>query len=215
MTARREHWESAYRAKPVEELTWYQDTPRVSLAMIRATGLRAAGRILDVGGGASTLVDHLLDAGYENLSVLDFSEAGLNRARQRLGRRAGRVRWITADVTEWRAPHRVDLWHDRAVFHFLTEPTDRDAYLAVLRQSLEPRGHLILSSFALDGPEKCSGLPVRRYDSEAFGALLGGEFSLRDSQYEDHQTPAGVVQKFITCRFRRLATDDQAGARDA
>jgi len=195
--SRKQHWDGVYRAKGPTEVSWYQPVPTTSLALIRATESRPSDPILDVGGGTSTLVDHLLEAGYEDVSVLDISARALDRARDRLKDAADRVTWIEADVTEFEPSRDYAVWHDRAVFHFLTKSADRDQYLEVLRKALQPLGHLVLATFGPDGPTRCSGLDVRRYSVEQVGQLLGTGFQLRASELEDHLTPTGKTQQFL------------------
>jgi SAM-dependent methyltransferase len=170
--------------------------------LIGAVALANDAEIVDVGGGASTLVDELLDRGFERLTVVDLAESSLNAARARLGPRAGLVKWIKADVRTLRLPHPVDLWHDRAVFHFLTEPADQDAYLSSLREAVRPGGHVIIATFGPQGPERCSGLPVERYDAAKLSRRLGSEFELVRSLEKVHTTPGGATQQFIYCLFR-------------
>lgn len=200
---RKAHWEKVYAEKSPKEVSWYQPRPERSLALIQATGLGPEAALIDVGGGASTLVDNLLQSGYRDLAVLDISGAALAHTRQRLGPAAAEVAWYEADVTEFRPPRAFDIWHDRAVFHFLTEAADRAAYLEALRAGLRPGGHLILATFALDGPEKCSGLPVQRYDAAALAATLGADFELLGEESEAHLTPAEATQRFGYFHFRR------------
>ncbi len=164
----KQHWESVYAGNPADRVSWYQPHAALSMRLIEAAGVPRAGEIVDVGGGASTLVDDLLDAGYRAITVLDLSGAALATARARLGPRAGAVRWIEGDVTRVAfARHRYDLWHDRAVFHFLTDPADRAAYRAQILRAVKPGGHVVMATFAEDGPSECSGLPVMRYDAAA------------------------------------------------
>jgi 2-polyprenyl-3-methyl-5-hydroxy-6-metoxy-1,4-benzoquinol methylase len=184
-------------------VSWYQRFPSLSLALIRASVADPSAWIIDVGGGASTLVDALRAEGYESVAVLDIAEDALAAAKQRLGAAATQVEWIVHDVRTWRPEQRFALWHDRAVFHFMTEEADRHAYLATLKQALLPGGTAVIATFALDGPERCSGLPVRRYSPETLTGELGGGFSLLETAPEQHVTPAGITQSFIYCRFRR------------
>jgi SAM-dependent methyltransferase len=196
----RAHWEQVYRTRGDAEVSWTQVDPRISLAMIREVA--STGSVIDVGGGTSPLAGRLLDAGYE-VAVLDISEAALGRARQRLGEHAGRVRWINADVTEAPDLGRFDVWHDRAVFHFLTEPPQRQAYLALLTKTVAPGGGVVIGTFAPDGPERCSGLPVQRWSPEALAAELGEGLELLRSEFEEHITPTGARQSFQFSMFRR------------
>lgn len=202
---RRQHWERVYTDKDPEAVSWYTATPEASLAQIRAAGIGRDAAVIDVGAGASTLVDHLLRDGFTDLTILDVSEAALNHARRRLAGAAGRVAWIAADVLAWAPERAFDLWHDRAVFHFLTEPGDRRAYVANLSRAVAPGGQVVLATFAPDGPERCSGLPVQRHDPASLARELGANWHLVDSRRDDHVTPGGAVQRFVTARFRRTA----------
>lgn len=200
---RKAHWEGVYGRKQAEETSWYQAVPSVSLELIDHCGLEGSEPLIDIGGGASRLVDHLLARGFEDISVLDLSARALDQAKMRLGRDAARVHWIEADVTLFR-PHRTyRLWHDRAAFHFLTGTADRQRYLEVLGEALTPGGHLVLAAFALDGPSRCSGLDVVRYDAAGLAAELGPGFSLLEERRERHTTPQGREQQFGYYRFRR------------
>jgi len=201
MSERKTHWDQVYQNKSPLEVSWYQKQPAICLELIEHTGISKDAALIDVGGGASTLVDHLMAAGYTNLTVLDISAAALAHAQQRMGQQANAVNWIVADVTEFSAPTKYALWHDRAVFHFLTKQSDRDAYISVLRQSLQPGGHMILAAFGIGGPDKCSGLDIVQYDAEKLSAELGKEFVLQEETAETHQTPDGRPQKFGYFRF--------------
>jgi SAM-dependent methyltransferase len=201
--SRSAHWENVYRSKGEREVSWFQETPEISLALIMAAGAVHDSAIIDIGGGASRLVDALLDEGYADVTVLDLSDAALAAAKARLGGAAVRATWIVCDVTAWKPPRRYDLWHDRAAFHFLTDAADRAAYVACLTQALRPGGHAIIATFALDGPERCSGLPVVRYDAASLGHALGDGFTLIETQRHDHSTPMGSTQRFQFSLFRR------------
>lgn len=201
MSERKTHWDQVYQNKSPLEVSWYQKQPTICLDLIEHTGISKDAALIDVGGGASTLIDHLMAAGYTNLTVLDISAAALAHAQQRMGQQANAVNWIVADVTEFSAPTKYALWHDRAVFHFLTKQSDRDAYISVLRQSLQPGGHMILAAFGIGGPDKCSGLDIVQYDAEKLSAELGKEFVLQEETAETHQTPDGRPQKFGYFRF--------------
>ena len=196
-----QHWDEVYRTRSPETLSWY--APHVmSLNLIREVPRDRA--IIDIGGGASTLVDDLLADGFVDISVLDISEAALERAQKRLGERASRVTWIHADITCVGRPAKMfDVWHDRAVFHFLALEAERNAYARLLRQSLKPGGRVIVQTFGLDGPKECSGLPVIRYDAESLKRALGEPLELRSAQHLTHVTPAGREQAFILCEFVR------------
>jgi 2-polyprenyl-3-methyl-5-hydroxy-6-metoxy-1,4-benzoquinol methylase len=198
------HWEQIYHTKETTQVSWYQLHPRLSLQYIRNTGTGKAAHIIDVGGGASTLVDHLLDDGFQRVTVLDISAAALEIAQQRLGPRSRLVTWLEADITKTTfAHHKYDVWHDRAVFHFLTEPQDRQRYVNAVREALKPGGHVIVATFARDGPERCSGLEVVRYDPQNLQREFGTNFELLDSTREEHQTPFRTEQKFIYCYCRK------------
>ena len=193
----RTHWDDVYRKKVFSEVSWYQEVPEISLRQIHATGVAPTDPIIDVGGGASTLVDHLLECGFRDVTILDISRAALEQARNRLGARAGEVNWVNADVTAFAAERDFVVWHDRAVLHFLTAEADRDRYVESLRRALVAGGHLVLSTFGPDGPPKCSGLEVRRYTIEMMGDLLGPEFELTDHVLADHRTPWDAAQQFL------------------
>ena len=201
---RRTHWEKVYRERSPGEVSWYQANPARSLDLIAQAGLGLDARILDVGGGASVLVDRLLDLGYQDLTVLDIAEKALAAARDRLGARVSDVRWLAGDVTEMRLEGTYDLWHDRAVFHFLVEPEQRARYLDRLRSATVVGGQVVIATFGLDGPERCSGLPVVRYSATLLSDTLGPEFRLEASVGDEHVTPAGRIQRFVFCRFRRV-----------
>ncbi len=200
---RQAHWQNVYRTKGERELSWSQPSPEPSLGLIEKFAHRPNASIVDIGGGASRLVDALHERGYRHLTVLDLSEAALQSAKDRLGTDATSVQWVAADATKWQPPQAFDIWHDRAAFHFLVEPRDRDAYIARLHQRVTSGGHAIIATFALDGPEKCSGLPVQRYDHVALGAALGPDFSLLRHQPHHHITPWGAAQSFQFSVFRR------------
>lgn len=201
---RKSHWEEVYTKKTPKEVSWYQIEPAITLNLIRSTGIDHASKIIDVGGGASVLVDKLLDQGFQNLTVLDISSKSLNYARERLGELAGQVSWIEADVTEFDPPQQYDLWHDRAVFHFLTDPADRKKYVDIMGKALKDGGHLIMAAFAIDGPTRCSGLDVERYDSRKLKSELGANFKLIKNIDAEHVTPGQAKQKFTYCYFKKL-----------
>ena len=202
MIDRKAHWQNIYQDKGSTDVSWYQQEPSLSLELIGDTGIHLGDAIIDVGGGTSLLVDHLLDRGYTSLAVLDISAVALNHAKSRLANRSAHIEWFEADITEFQAPHPFSLWHDRAVFHFLTEPQDRVKYVNVLSQSLRPGGHVIIAAFAIGGPEKCSGLPIVQYDATKITAELGDKFNLIEERFEEHLTPAGKVQKFSYFLFQ-------------
>jgi len=201
--SRKEHWEAIYTDLSPEEVSWYQKDPGLSLEMIHCTGLKKDGLVIDVGGGASVLVDRLLDEGYRRVAVLDLSAKALACAKQRLGERADQVEWIEADVTGVVLPRVYDLWHDRAVFHFLTEADDRKKYLETMRRGVRSGGHVIIATFAVGGPTKCSGLDIVQYDARKLSGELGPEFTLIEQKAERHITPIGKEQQFGYFRFRK------------
>jgi len=197
------HWEGVYASKDESEVSWYEATPQLSLELIAATGAVPDSAIIDVGGGASRLADALLDRGHADVTVLDLAEAALARSRARLGRRAADVRWIAADATAWTPQRQYDVWHDRAVFHFLTTEGDQNAYLSSLRRALRVGGHAIIATFGPGGPDRCSGLPVQRYDAESLSARLGAGFTRLRALERRHATPLGATQEFTYGLFRR------------
>jgi SAM-dependent methyltransferase len=199
------HWQNVYQTKGEREVSWFQEMPSISLDLIRATGVSSNALIIDIGAGASRLVDALIAEGFHSLSVLDVSETALATSRERLGPKAAKVEWIVADITGWQPGKRYDLWHDRAAFHFLTAPADRAAYAACVRTALGPGGHVIIGTFAPDGPERCSGLPIIRHDAGSIGEVLGPSFKLIECRRHDHLTPGSTIQRFQFSRFQRLA----------
>ena len=203
----KDHWERVYSTKATDAVSWYQPHADFSLRLIEATGLPRGAAIIDVGGGASTLVDDLLALGRYDINVLDLSAAALEAAKARLGASAAAVTWRVADITRAGLPDRAyDLWHDRAVFHFLTAPEDRRAYVAAVRRALRPGGHVVIATFAEDGPLQCSGLPVQRYSPAQLQAEFGEGFELLSGEREQHATPSGSTQAFTYCHFR-MAVD--------
>jgi 2-polyprenyl-3-methyl-5-hydroxy-6-metoxy-1,4-benzoquinol methylase len=200
---RQAHWQNVYATKAEQEVSWFQENPAPSLDLIAATGILADAAIIDVGGGASRLVDSLLDRDFHRITILDLSAKALEEAKRRLGQRADGIDWIAADVTLWEPSRNYDLWHDRAAFHFLTEPADRKAYVVRLKQAVRAGGHVIIATFASDGPERCSGLPIVRYDPEALACTLGPGLELIESRRHDHVTPGGTMQRFQFSRFLR------------
>ena len=202
---RKLHWENVYSTRGETDVSWFQENPAPSLELIKHVGAKHSDAIVDVGGGASRLVDSLLTEGFRDLTVLDLSAAALDTARKRLGAKGDEVTWIAGDATLWEPPRAYDIWHDRAAFHFLTDVADQAAYIERLRRGLKIGGHLIMGTFALDGPERCSGLPVARHSSDSLAELAGAGFELIDSRRHDHSTPWDSVQKFQFSTFRRIA----------
>lgn len=198
------HWTQVYQAKAATDVSWYQERPALSLDLIAQNGAQPDAAIIDVGAGASTLVDHLVASGYSDITLLDLSEAALDTARARLDGTAARLTWLAGDITTVTLPRQhYDVWHDRAVFHFLTDPAQREQYVAQVRHALKPGGHLIMATFAPDGPEQCSGLTTARYDANSLHAVFGSGFDLVSSTRETHITPWRNEQKFVYCYCRK------------
>lgn len=198
------HWETIYRTKDVHEVSWFQAEARRSLDLITRVCPDRSAPIIDVGAGASVLVDNLVAAGYQDLSVLDVSDVALTISRDRLGEDSSKVKWMRADVLRAQfAPGAYTVWHDRAVFHFLTDAADRDAYVEQVRRAVKPGGYVLVATFAEDGPDHCSGLPVVRYSAEGLHSEFGIDFRLVKSEHEDHRTPSGKEQSFLYCLCRR------------
>jgi hypothetical protein len=204
MSSKQAHWNKVYATKAADKVSWFQARADVSMRLISAAGARENSAIIDIGGGSSVLIDQLLDADFSDVTVLDISERALAGSKDRLGSRAAEVGWIVADVLSWAPARAYDVWHDRAVFHFLTEERDRAVYKATLLKGLRSHGAFILGTFAEDGPERCSGLPVRRWSADGLALELGPECRLVESLREDHRTPWGAVQPFTWARFERV-----------
>lgn len=201
----KEHWEQVYSSKSVDEVSWFQEHAALSLKLIRDAGVALTAPIIDVGGGASTLVDDLLANGYGKVTVLDLSAAALAAAKARLGVRAADVQWLEANIIEAElASNAYEVWHDRAVFHFLTTAQERHAYVQTVLRAVKPGGLVVVATFAEDGPSQCSGLPVMRYDAKALHAEFGEPFVLLGHEKESHHTPGGNEQKFVYCFCRKL-----------
>lgn len=200
---RQRHWDEVYATKPADAVSWYEETPRVSLDMIAATGVEKDASVLDIGGGLSRLADHLVASGWTDVTVLDLSAEAIARLLARVGAGSA-VRGIVGDVTTWTPDRTYSIWHDRAVLHFLIDEPDRVRYRETLRAALAPGGCAIISTFAPTGPERCSGLPVRRYAAEELDEFLGIEFSCEDALEVEHRTPSGSTQNFISARYRNV-----------
>jgi SAM-dependent methyltransferase len=201
--SRKSHWEDVYSTKGEREVSWFQENPAPSLELIALAGLSEGASIIDIGGGASRLVDILVERNVGRVTVLDLSAAALDAAKERLGSKAAGVQWVVADITTWEPTHTYDLWHDRAAFHFLTDPADQSAYVERLKKAVKRGGCVIIGTFALDGPERCSGLQIVRHDAASLSAILGSDFKLIDTRRHDHVTPWGAVQRFQFSTFRR------------
>ena len=200
--SRKTHWEQVYENKPVDQVSWFQRDPRRSLELIEASGTSKDAPIIDVGAGASVLVDQLLLNGYTDLSVLDISKNALDISKRRLGNHATGVAWLVDDVTEFQPGRSFALWHDRAVFHFLTDPLQQAAYRSTLMRALASGGQAIIGTFAVDGPLRCSGLEIAQYDAARMQAVMGADFTLLQESRESHITPAGSIQNFAWFRLR-------------
>ena len=200
------HWEKVYSTKGATEVSWYQEHAELSLKLIREAGISPSASIIDVGGGASIFVDDLLANGYDNITVLDLSAAALETAKARVGTRAAKVHWLQADVLEAALPAQTyDVWHDRAVFHFLINPAQRHAYVQKVLDAVKPGGLVIVATFGEHGPTMCSGLPVMRYSANQLHAQFGEPFTLLGHEEETHHTPTGNVQQFTYCLCRKTS----------
>lgn len=203
---KKSHWKDIYQSKDSQRVSWFQEHAETSLKLIQQHLPNQQRHIIDIGAGASTLVDDLLEYGYENIDVLDISKEALEITQQRLGDKQDQINWLSANILEAALPrHQYDLWHDRAVFHFLTKPEDREKYVQQVFKALKPNGKVIISTFGPDGPLKCSGLPIVRYDHDSLHDEFGSAFTLLEHGKEDHLTPDGSIQKFIYC-YCRLET---------
>lgn len=196
------YWNQVYQTKGEANVSWFQTNPEPSSELIRRYTPDQSAAIIDIGGGASRLIDHLLADGFHNLTVMDISSEAIAIAGSRIGNKGDVVKWIVSDVTKWKPDDIYDMWHDRAVFHFLTDSLDQTAYIQNLKRALKPGGYFVIGTFALDGPEKCSGLPVMRHSPKTLQDLFGKEFLLIESQKHNHQTPFLSVQSFQCCVFQ-------------
>jgi ubiquinone/menaquinone biosynthesis C-methylase UbiE len=197
------HWEKVYSTKQLNEVSWYQPNPEVSLRFIQELGIPHEASVIDIGGGDSLLADHLLEAGFTDITVLDISEAAIERAKKRLGPKADEVKWIVSDITEFKPQRVYDFWHDRATFHFLTTETDVQTYLRISQSAISPGGKLLIGTFAENGPEKCSGLPVKQYSEESMSATIRRWFEKIKCIHTDHLTPFNTIQHFLFCSFKK------------
>lgn len=198
----KDHWETIYRIKGLKEVSWYQEQPRASWELMEFLGIKKSSAIIDVGGGDSLFADFLISKGFSDITVLDISEKAISKAKERLGAKAGLVKWIVSDVTDFIPAQRYDLWHDRAVLHFLSEKGKISRYAETARQALNVDGKLICGAFSENGPEKCSGLTVKRYSETEMCAQFRNYFSKIKCIFEDHVTPFKTSQNFIFCSFR-------------
>jgi 2-polyprenyl-3-methyl-5-hydroxy-6-metoxy-1,4-benzoquinol methylase len=203
---RKKHWDNVYQEKNIDEVSWYQPIPATSLDFVKQFNLAKNATIIDIGGGDSFLVDHLLDMGYQDITVLDISEQAIERAQKRLGTRANKVKWIIADAANFHATEKYDLWHDRAAFHFLTDQKEIESYLNTVNKGVKPEGILVIGTFSEQGPEICSGIKIKQYSEKTMTDQLNKFFNKIKCITVDHKTPSGSIQNFIFCSFRRLAT---------
>jgi len=205
MNQNKKHWEKIYQTKRPDEVSWWQDNPKISLDFIHQLNLLKSAEIIDVGGGDSRLVDYLLEDGFEHITVLDISEEALNRAKQRLGNKERKVNWIVSDIIQFEITKYFDVWHDRAAFHFLTTEQQIAKYISVVGESIKHNGYLIVGTFSDNGPKKCSGLDVKQYSEETLSAALQNDFDKIRCMMEDHITPFNTIQNFLFCLFKRHA----------
>lgn len=204
----KKHWEKIYQSKQINEMSWYQQTPSISLNFIQQFGIPVTAKIIDIGGGDSLLVDHLLELGYQDITVLDISETAINKARERLGDSAIKIKWIVADVTSFVPAEQYDFWHDRAAFHFLTKEQEIDSYLDTANKSIKPGGILVIGTFSDQGPKKCSGIEIKQYSELSMSECLKKFFDKVDCITIDHQTPFNTIQNFIFCSYRKTQRFD-------
>lgn len=200
---KQKHWENIYQTKELKEVSWYQPTPKTSLDFIKELNVPTTARIIDIGGGDSFLVDYLLELGYQDVSVLDISETAIEKAKQRLGRKAKNVKWIVTDITTFKPTEKYDLWHDRAAFHFLTSEQDISIYLNTAQQSIKSNGFLIVGAFSEEGPKKCSGIDIRQYSETSMTQCFENLFTKIKCNVVDHKTPFDTTQNFIFCSFKK------------
>ncbi len=203
---RKEHWDNIYQNKSTDDVSWYQRVPGTSLDFVKQFNLSKTAKIIDIGGGDSFFVDHLLELGYEDITVLDISEQAAERAKKRLGKRAENVKWIIADAAEFQTSEKYDFWHDRAAFHFLTDEKEIESYIDTLNKSVKPEGILVIGTFSDQGPENCSGIIIKQYSEKSMTDQLKNFFNKIKCLTVDHKTPSGSIQNFIFCSFRRIET---------
>jgi trans-aconitate methyltransferase len=203
---RKKHWENIYQTKDLKDVSWYQPTPTTSLDFLKQFNISTTAKIIDIGGGDSFLVDHLLDLGYTDLTVLDISAASLDRAKQRLGDRATKVKWIVADAATFKPTEQYDFWHDRAAFHFLTQEQEITNYIDTIQKSIKPTAVLVIGTFSEQGPKKCSGINIKQYSETTMTDRLKKFFEKVKCITVDHQTPFDTIQNFIFCSYKKLAT---------
>ncbi|UEG51062.1 class I SAM-dependent methyltransferase [Ferruginibacter lapsinanis] len=200
---RKLHWETVFTTKQATEVSWYQQTPKESLALLKELNIPVNASIVDIGAGDSFFVDHLLDEGYANITVLDISETAINKAKQRLGSKATKVNWVVSDVLDFKNGLYFDFWHDRASFHFFTLQNEVEKYISVVDQHLNPGGKMVVGTFSTEGPQKCSGLQVQQYNEETLVNLFQKKFKKIHCMTSDHETPFGTTQNFLFCSFKK------------
>ncbi|MEZ4911885.1 MAG: class I SAM-dependent methyltransferase [Saprospiraceae bacterium] len=203
MPSNQDHWDHVYATKRLEDVSWYQPIPRQSLEYIDACGLDRHATIIDIGGGDSFLVDHLLIKSYDNITVLDISENAIQRAKDRLAEKQDKVQWLITNILDFTSPTKYQIWHDRAAFHFLTDEDDISAYVDIATKAIVPNGYLIIATFSTNGPKKCSGLDICQYDSAKMKTLWAKDFLFEGCSESEHPTPSGGLQNFIFCKFRK------------
>jgi ubiquinone/menaquinone biosynthesis C-methylase UbiE len=203
---RKKHWETIYQTKELKDVSWFQPTPETSLSFLKQFNIPTTAKIIDIGGGDSFLVDNLLDLGYQDITVLDISAIAIDKAKQRLGDRADKVKWIVADAATFRPTEKYDFWHDRAAFHFLTQEQEIESYLDTVQKSIQPTGVLIIGTFSEQGPKKCSGIEIKQYSETTMTERLTKFFEKIRCITVDHKTPSDTIQNFIFCSFRKLQT---------
>ena len=203
---RKKHWENIYQTKDLKDVSWYQPTPTTSLDFLKQFNISTTAKIIDIGGGDSFLVDHLLDLGYTDLTVIDISASSLDRVKQRLGDRATKVKWIVADAATFKPTEQYDFWHDRAAFHFLTQEQEITNYIDTIQKSIKPTGVLVIGTFSEQGPKKCSGIEIKQYSETTMTDQLKKFFEKVKCITVDHKTPFDTIQNFIFCSFKKLAT---------
>lgn len=203
---RKKHWENIYQTKELKDFSWFQPTPETSLDFFKQFNVPTTAKVIDIGGGDSFLVDHLLDLGYQDISVLDISAAAIDRAKQRLGDRATKVKWIVADASTFKPTEQYDFWHDRAAFHFLTQEQEITNYIDTIQKSIKPTGVLVIGTFSEQGPKKCSGIEIKQYSETTMTDRLKKFFEKVKCITVDHRTPFDTIQNFIFCSFKKLAT---------
>jgi ubiquinone/menaquinone biosynthesis C-methylase UbiE len=201
---KKKHWETIYQTKQFEDVSWFQPTPETSLSFFKQLNIPTSAKIIDIGGGDSFLVDNLLDLNYQDLTVLDISATALDKAKQRLGKQADKVKWIVADVATFRPTEKYDFWHDRAAFHFLTQELEIENYLNTVQKSIQPTGIFVIGTFSEQGPEKCSGIEIKQYSETTMTDRLAKFFEKIKCIKVDHKTPSDAIQNFIFCSFKKL-----------